>query len=81
MIFRLSTPIPEVAFAWGSKSQSSTFLPRSVKAAVRFTAVVVLPTPPFWFTMAMIFPIFRSSHSPHRNVSRETSSDAAFSGK
>ena len=38
---------PEVAFACGSKSHSSTFAPRACSAAVRLTAVVVLPTPPF----------------------------------
>ena len=43
----LSTPIPEVEFAWGSKSHIRTFLPWLVKAAVKFTQVVVLPTPPF----------------------------------
>src|SRR5688572_24282574 len=30
-----------------------TFRPASASAAPRFTVVVVLPTPPFWFIMAM----------------------------
>ena len=33
------------------------FKPKSWRQAVRLTAVVVLPTPPFWLVMAMIFPI------------------------
>src|SRR6476469_519164 len=33
---------------------SSVLRPRIASAAARFTAVVVLPTPPFWFAMATI---------------------------
>src|SRR5437667_5822542 len=33
---------------------SSVRLPRSARAAARLMAVVVLPTPPFWFAMATI---------------------------
>ena len=40
-------PIPEVALAWGSKSQRRTRRSFSRRAAVRLTQVVVLPTPPF----------------------------------
>ena len=29
--------------------------PRSAKAQPKLTAVVVLPTPPFWFAIATIF--------------------------
>ena len=43
----LSTPMPLVALAWGSKSHSSTRLPVWATAAARLTQVVVLPTPPF----------------------------------
>ena len=43
----LSMPIAEVALPWGSASQSSTFLFSRVRAPVRLTQVVVLPTPPF----------------------------------
>ena len=53
----LSTPMPDVALAWGSKSHSSTRFPRAFRDAVMFTVVVVLPTPPFWLTMAMILAI------------------------
>ena len=51
------TPMPELAFPWGSQSTSSTFLSIRFSAAARFTLVVVLPTPPFWFAIAMIFAI------------------------
>src|ERR1700757_4934567 len=44
-----------VAFAWGSRSTSKIRLPDSANAALRFTAVVVLPTPPFWLAIATIF--------------------------
>ncbi len=37
---------------------SSTFLPCRAKPMPRLTAVVVLPTPPFWLARAMIFDIF-----------------------
>ena len=40
--------------AWGSRSMRSVLLPRSASAAARLTAVVVLPTPPFWFAIARI---------------------------
>ena len=53
----LSTPRPEVVLAWGSKSQTSTRIPSSFRAAARFTQVVVFPTPPFWLTIAMVFAI------------------------
>ena len=43
----LSTPVPLVALPCGSKSISSTCLRLAAKLAVKFTAVVVLPTPPF----------------------------------
>ncbi len=40
--------------ACGSRSMSSVFRPRMASAAARLTAVVVLPTPPFWLAMATI---------------------------
>src|SRR5581483_3569843 len=43
-----------VLLAWGSRSMSSVRLPRSASAAARLIAVVVLPTPPFWFAIATI---------------------------
>src|SRR5206468_9253358 len=47
-----SKPNELVAFAWGSRSTSKTRYPSSANAAPRFTAVVVLPTPPFWLATA-----------------------------
>src|SRR6056297_1448999 len=44
-----------VLFAWGSRSRTITFTPRSARQAPRFTEVVVFPTPPFWLAMAMVF--------------------------
>src|ERR1700680_2542796 len=49
----LSTPLPMVALPWGSRSMSSTRRRVAAREAARLTAVVVLPTPPFWFAMAM----------------------------
>src|SRR5438309_7060756 len=43
-----------VLLACGSRSMSSVGLPRRASAAARLMAVVVLPTPPFWFAMATI---------------------------
>src|SRR4029453_14409350 len=40
--------------ACGSRSMSSVLRPRIASAAARLTAVVVLPTPPFWFAIATI---------------------------
>ena len=47
--------------ACGSRSMSSVFRPRIASAAARFTAVVVLPTPPFWLAMATIIVAVRLS--------------------
>src|ERR1035437_9261220 len=49
-----SSPRPEVELACGSRSTRSTEWPISASAAPRLMAVVVLPTPPFWVTTAMI---------------------------
>src|SRR5215213_1108871 len=40
--------------ACGSRSMRSVFLCRKARAAARLMAVVVLPTPPFWFAIARI---------------------------
>ena len=40
-------PVAVVAFAWGSRSKSKTFLFVAARLAERLIAVVVLPTPPF----------------------------------
>src|SRR5713226_480221 len=47
-----SRPRPEVELACGSRSTSTIECPSSASAAPRLMAVVVLPTPPFWLTMA-----------------------------
>src|SRR5450756_1541428 len=44
---------PAEALAWGSMSTRSTSKPASARHAARLTAVVVLPTPPFWLVTAM----------------------------
>ena len=49
----LSTPQPMVALPCGSQSISSTRRCVAASEAARFTAVVVLPTPPFWLAIAM----------------------------
>ena len=54
------TPRPEVALACGSASSSRTFLPSRASEAARLMAVVVLPTPPFWFASAITFAILFS---------------------
>lgn len=50
-----SSPTPEVAFACGSASMSKTFLPNFAIEADRLIAVVVFPTPPFWFDIEITF--------------------------
>src|SRR6267378_8607067 len=49
-----------VAFAWESQSTRRVGCSAVARQAARFTAVVVLPTPPFWFATAMI----RAKYSP-----------------
>ena len=46
---------PLVVLPCGSRSTISTFLPSAATQDERLTAVVVLPTPPFWFAIATIF--------------------------
>src|SRR5690606_21733328 len=53
----LSTPAPLVALPCGSRSIKSTLAPSTAKYAAKLTAVVLFPTPPFWFTMAMTRPM------------------------
>ena len=48
------TPMPVVAFAWGSRSMTRTRRPRAEAAAARPRVTVVFPTPPFWFTTAVM---------------------------
>src|SRR6185437_8900477 len=47
-------PSPVLALPCGSRSNSKTFLSAAAKAVARLTAVVVLPTPPFWLAMAIM---------------------------
>jgi hypothetical protein len=47
-----SIPSPTVALAWGSTSTSNVAYPASAMHAETLTAVVVLPTPPFWLAIA-----------------------------
>ena len=47
-----SAPSATVALHWGSRSTSSVCEPPSATQAATLTAVVVLPTPPFWFAIA-----------------------------
>src|SRR5215469_7335388 len=41
------------AFPCGSRSTTSTRLPCRARQAARLTAVVVLPTPPFWLAIVI----------------------------
>src|ERR1700722_11928314 len=45
-------PRPVEALPWGSRSMISTFSPTAASAVPRLMAVVVLPTPPFWWAIA-----------------------------
>src|SRR5437660_1489642 len=59
-----------VALAWESQSTRRVGCSAAARQAARFTAVVVLPTPPFWFATAMI----RANYSPaHRKSSKRSS--------
>jgi len=42
-------PTPDVELACGSASTISVLKSRTARLAARFIAVVVFPTPPFWF--------------------------------
>src|SRR5687767_13537809 len=50
------SPIPNRTEPCGSVSTIRVLRPRRARAAARFTAVVVLPTPPFWLTTARTRP-------------------------
>lgn len=43
----------------GSASINKTFLPCRTSPAPKFAAVVVLPTPPFWFAIAITLQLFK----------------------
>src|SRR5512142_2098535 len=53
----LSMPTPLPAFPWGSMSTRRVLRSATAREEARFTAVVVLPTPPFWLAMQMILAI------------------------
>ena len=53
------SPSATVALHWGSRSTSSVRQPASATQAARLTAVVVFPTPPFWFATAYTVAIAR----------------------
>src|ERR1700750_809295 len=55
-------------FPCGSRSSRSTRRPFCANAAARLTAVVVFPTPPFWFAIAMI--VLKSSRSVYREFQK-----------
>src|SRR6266704_4787690 len=59
-----NTPMPLVVFAWGSISTSNTLRPAAARYVARLMAVVVFPTPPFWFAIAYTFDTgcFRTFH-------------------
>ena len=48
-----------------SISITNTFFPLSASAADRFIEVVVFPTPPFWFAIAITLPIFPPIFKTH----------------
>src|SRR5688500_8554872 len=62
-------PLPMVALPCGSRSTSSTRRPACASAAARLTLVVVLPTPPFWFTTAKTRGTL-SLQAPQRQMAR-----------
>src|SRR5579875_2643232 len=64
----LLIPIPEVVFPCGSISIKSTLLPNVARQALKLTAVVVLPTPPFWFAIAMTRPLVTNESSLRNTV-------------
>src|SRR6185369_14114241 len=53
-------PSPVEALPCGSRSTISTSSPMAARAVPRLMAVVVLPTPPFWFASAMTRGVFGS---------------------
>src|SRR2546426_10824456 len=60
-----AAPMPLVVLACGSMSTSKTLRPAAARYVARLMAVVVLPTPPFWFAIAYTFDTgcFRTFHA------------------
>src|ERR671912_2548061 len=73
-----SIPKPLVAFPWGSRSTTSVRMPLRASTLARFTTVVVLPTPPFWFAQAIV----RATQRPARNTltERDSTIDGSWAG-
>ena len=67
------TPRPVEALPCGSRSISSTRQPIAASAVARLIAVVVLPTPPFWFATAIRI-MFASPSPLCRRQSRTSAS-------
>src|SRR4051794_11686376 len=59
-----------VALPWGSRSTSSTRRSACANAAAKLTLVVVLPTPPFWFTTASTRPTSGPRRTKHEMALR-----------
>src|SRR5579862_4819417 len=76
----LSTPLPMVALPCGSRSMSRTRRLVAAREAARLTAVVVLPTPPFWFAMAMTRFMGDSVLHCHARKGADFTGARAFSG-
>src|SRR6058998_1945946 len=51
----LEAPIPLLVLDCGSISTSNTLRPEAARYVARLMAVVVFPTPPFWFVIAYTF--------------------------
>lgn len=63
--------MPLVALPWGSMSMMRTECPRTATDAPRLTAVVDLPTPPFWLTMANVHAVASMSSCVARSVQQQ----------
>src|SRR5947208_14782803 len=66
----LEKPTPEVAFACGSRSTMRTLRSQAATHAPRLIAVVVFPTPPFWFASATILVIVSRERQHDEEVRR-----------
>ena len=64
-------PILMVSEPCGSTSTSRTFLPSIARPIPRFSQVVVLAVPPFWFTMAIVVAFFAITSPRFRRATRK----------
>ncbi len=80
-----SIPNPLVAFPCGSRSIRRTRSPEMARRLARFTTVVVLPTPPFWFAQAIVRPTQRCARTGFTDtdstIDGPFTSDAAASAR